>query len=79
MKVPDIPTDIFYQIISELRSEEWKAVLEYAGFYAGTDYDLVVLKRQGVKLKFEWDNWLEGSVEGPNTQVQELRARYSLK
>ena len=44
-KISDIPTDIFYRVISELRSEEWKVVSEYAGFDKGIDYDLYVLKR----------------------------------
>ncbi len=78
MKINGIPTDTFYQMLADLGTEQWKTVSEYAGFDKGIDYDLVVLKRQGIKLKFEWDNWFEGNVKGPDILVQELRERYRL-
>ena len=33
----------------------------------------------GASLRFEWDNWMEGTVDGPDEIVREIRGRYSLK
>ncbi len=79
MLISDIPTHTFNLMVSELRSEKWKKVAEYDGFDAWIDYGMVVLKKSGVKLKFEWDNWFEGSVRGPDVLLQELQKRYKLK
>lgn len=32
----------------------------------------VKLKKDGIKLNLEWDNWTEGSVEGPANYIKEL-------
>lgn len=78
MLLSDIPTDAFNRIIAELRADGWKKIKEYDGFDAWIDYGFVVLQKQGVRLTFEWDNWIEGSLEGPETQLQELKAKYAL-
>ena len=78
MKLNAVPTDTFYRILADLHAEQWKIVSEYAGFDRGIDCDFVVLKRQGIKLKFVWVLYLDGSVEGPDSLVLELRERYSL-
>ena len=63
--IKDIPTDQFNEIIRGLIGEGWTKTYEYAGFDAWLDYGCVKLRKGRQKLKFEWDNWTEGSVEGP--------------
>lgn len=62
--IKDIPTDQFNQIIRGLIDEGWVKTYEYSGFDAWIDYGCVKLRKRRQKLKFEWDNWTEGSVEG---------------
>ena len=62
--IKDIPTKQFNQIIRGLIDEDWVKTYEYTGFDAWIDYGCVKLQRNRQKLKFEWDNWTEGSVEG---------------
>jgi hypothetical protein len=37
------------------------------------------MRRRGVRLKFEWDNWTEGSVEGPRATIEELAREFGLQ
>ena len=78
MRIDGIPADTFYRIVADLSAEQWKIASEYSGFDKGIDYDAVVLKKLGVTLKFKWVLYLDGSVEGPDAPLQELRERYSL-
>jgi hypothetical protein len=74
--IQDIPTDEFNELILSLQSEGWEKVFEYAGFDAWIDYGSVRLKKNGVKLKFEWDNWDEGSIEGTAAAITALANRF---
>ena len=76
--ISGIPADTFYRMIADLSAEQWKVVSEYAGFDKGIDYDLVVLKKQGVTLKLKWVLYLDGSIQGPDAPLEELRERYGL-
>jgi hypothetical protein len=78
MKIDGIPTDTFYRMIADLGAEQWKIVSEYTGFDKGIDYDAVVLKKKGIKLRFVWVQHLDGSLEGLNAVLLELRERYRL-
>lgn len=79
MKLVDIPTEIFNGIVKELRANGLRKTEEYDAFDAWIDYGMVVLEKSGVRLRFEWDNWMEGTVDGSDEIVQEIRARYGLK
>jgi hypothetical protein len=79
MTVTDIKTDTFNRIVKELRSAGWKKIEEYDNVDAWIDYGMVRLERKGVTLKFEWTNWDEGSVEGPDEPVQAIKSKYDLK
>ena len=79
MKVADIPTDTFNRIVKELRADGWRKTEEYDNFDAWIDYGMLVLEKDGTSLRFEWDNWMEGAVDGPDEVVQEIRGKYSLK
>lgn len=70
--IKDIPTERFNRIIEELVAVGWRKTYEYAGFDAWIDYGKVELRKGGVRLTMEWDNWTEGSVEGPATVVEAL-------
>jgi hypothetical protein len=79
MTVTDIKTDAFNQIVKDLRKEGWRRIEEYDNIDAWIDYGMVRLKKKGVILKFEWTNWDEGSVEGPDDVVQAIKSKYELK
>ena len=70
--IKDIPTDAFETAVRQLQEAGWRKVREYDGFDAWIDYGRVVLRRGRSTLKCEWDNYTEGSIEGPRRIVEEL-------
>ena len=74
----DIPTEKFNQIISSLIKSGWKKTYEYDGFDAWIDYGKVKLKNENKKLKFEWDNWTEGSIEAEEKTLKEIAKCFDL-
>ena len=68
--IKDIPTERFNSIARELIAAGWCKTYEYAGFDAWIDYGEIKLRRNGVRLRLEWDNWTEGSIEGPAGVVE---------
>ena len=76
--IKDIPTDQFNQIIRGLIDEGWAKTYEYSGFDAWIDYGCVKLRKDRKNLKFEWDNWTEGSIEGEPRLLEEIAADNSL-
>lgn len=76
--IKDIPTGYFNSIIQRLKSEGWKQTHEYTGFDAWIDYGAVRLRKNGVALFFEWDNWTEGSIEGPRRIIEDFAKQHSL-
>jgi len=77
--IKDIPTDQFNQIIETLASSGWKKKFLYDGFDAWIDYGKVELKGENCKLTFEWDNWTEGSIQGPIKDIEIIAAKYNFK
>jgi hypothetical protein len=77
--IGNIKTETFNTILAELQEEGWSKTYVYDGFDAWIDYGRVDLINDGIKLKFEWDNWSEGVIEGPEKLLLALTARYSLK
>lgn len=77
--IKDIPTDQFNSIIEKMISLGWRKTYEYSGFDAWIDYGKVKLKKNGTKLTFEWDNWTEGSIEGPTKEIEEIASVSNLK
>jgi len=78
MQITDIPTEVFNRILAELIDQGWKKTVEYAGMDAWIDYGKVVLRYKGQSLVLEWDNWAEGSIEGPEDQIQGIKEQYAL-
>jgi hypothetical protein len=74
--IVDIPTDDFNRLIESLIAADWKPSKEYKGHDAWIDYGRIVLRKGKFKLTLEWDNWTEGRIEGPRTQVQAIIRDY---
>jgi hypothetical protein len=74
--IKDIPTKRFKELIAALTDAGWRKTGEYQGFDAWIDYGQVSLKKGGVKLNLEWDNWTEGSVEGPRSTIEEMARQF---
>jgi hypothetical protein len=77
--ITDIPTEEFGEIIKVLIDLGWKTKPVYGGFDAWIDYGKVKLKKQGIRLTCEWDNWREGSIEGPINTIEALGEERNLK
>jgi hypothetical protein len=76
--IKDIPTAQFNSLRDELRSEGWVQTYEYNGFDAWIDYGCLKLRNGGNELRLEWDNWTEGSVEGPSNLVTGLAEKMQM-
>lgn len=79
MLICDIPTRTFGRIVKDLLADGWRKTDEYKNFDAWIDYGMLVLCKHEMSLKFVWDNWTEGTIQGPDTLVQELKEKYGLK
>ena len=70
--IKDIPTERFNELIKQLIAEGWRATSEYSGVDAWIDYGCIRLRKRRTVLKCEWDNWTEGSVEGPRPIIEAI-------
>ena len=79
-KIENIMTELWHQIIEDLKRSGFEEVYRYGGMDAGIDYNRYDLVKgaDGESITFEWDNWMEGEVEAPLPRLQALRARYNL-
>lgn len=77
--VEEIPTEQFGTILNTLRQSGWKQTYEYDGPDAWIDYGKVIIQKGGTSLTFEWDNWIEGRIEGPLEAIEKLAAENNLK
>jgi len=78
MIIEDIVTDTFSRMIADLIDEGWVVTYAYNGIDSWIDYGKVILEKEGRTLTFEWTNWEEGTVEGPDDLVLELQKTYHL-
>jgi hypothetical protein len=76
--IKDIPTERLKALQAQLLSEGWAQTYEYAGLDAWIDYGCLKLQRGRDKLKLEWDNWTEGSVEGRHDLVAAIAEQIQL-
>ena len=74
--IKDIPTEKFNELIGELISKGWRKSYEYDNYDAWIDYGCMHLRRKLSLLKFEWDNWSEGSIEGPRLLIEAIAKDY---
>jgi hypothetical protein len=70
--IKDISTPRLKALLVHLTELGWKKVYEYEGFDAWIDYGRIDLQKSGVRLRLEWDNWTEGSLEGPRGAVRAI-------
>jgi hypothetical protein len=76
--IMDIPTERFNALRAQLLSEGWAQTYEYTGIDAWIDYGCLKLRKGRDKLKLEWDNWTEGSVEGRHDLVAAIAEKIQL-
>ena len=76
----DVNTNLGKTILKDLKSDGWKVTSEYSNkmFDKSIDFDAYTLKRGGLKIEFEWDNWEEWTITGPSDVLCELAQRYPL-
>jgi hypothetical protein len=70
--IKDISTERFRALVDQLTRDGWHKIGEYDGFDAWIDYGRIKLKKGTIKLTLEWDNWTEGSIEGPRGVVERI-------
>jgi hypothetical protein len=70
--IKDIPTKKFNLLAESLIKSGWIKTYEYSGFDAWIDYGRIDLRKGNRRLKFEWDNWTEGSIEGVSDIVEDI-------
>ena len=58
-----VETQLWYKIIEDFKSRNWKVITEYNQFDKGIDFDLYELKKGNEKVLFAWDNWFEGEIK----------------
>jgi hypothetical protein len=76
--IKDVPTDRFNRLVEELAATGWQKASEYDGVDAWIDYGRMIMQRDRVRLTLEWDNWTEGSVEGPRSAIEKIAQEYDL-
>lgn len=72
IKIENIPTEIFNEILDQFQNDGWKKIYEYDLFDAWIDYGKVILEKDGQEIVFEWDNWFEGIIEGSADVVEKI-------
>ncbi len=80
MKVESIATELGDKIIKDLRKRGWKKVKEYSwfAFDKGIDFDSYTLRKDGKELYFEWTNWFEWEITGPEAVLETIAKEYQL-
>lgn len=76
--ITDISTEQFNSLLESLIDSGWRKTYVYDGFDAWIDYGQVKLGKDGAQLNCEWDNWTEGSVEGPASIIRDIASRHGL-
>ena len=76
----NLKTEPGNHLLEHLKSEGWKVKSQYSpfAFDKGIDYDSYTLVRDGLVVHFEWDNWFEWTLTGPEAVLAELMHRFGL-
>ncbi|HEY0737303.1 MAG TPA: hypothetical protein VGD69_20460 [Herpetosiphonaceae bacterium] len=79
-KIEYIQTATWHRIIDDLKAAGFTEIYQYAGMDAGIDYQRYDLMHQadGELIIFEWDNWMEGSIQAAPPRLEALREHYQL-
>jgi len=70
--IKDLPTDRFNNLAQILIESGWNKTFEYEGCDAWVDYGCIKLKKHKLFLILEWDNYTEGSIEGPRKLIEQI-------
>ena len=73
-----IETQHWYAIIELLKDQGWKVTREYIAFDKGIDYDHYVLKLNGEKILFSWDNLDEGKIQCSKRRMKKLENEFKV-
>jgi len=76
--IKDIRTEQFNELVGGFAASGWTKTYEYAGYDAWIDYGAIRLRKGRWKLKLEWDNWTEGSIEGRPEVLEEIARDHDL-
>ena len=81
MVIEHIETEPGNRILDTLKSEGWKVISQYSplAFDKGIDYDSYTLRKDRQQLMFEWDNWFEWKISGPDEILTGLARRFGLE
>jgi hypothetical protein len=71
----DIETGVWNNIISLLIQNEWMVMYKYDAFDAGIDYDLIMLEKDGERIFFGWDNWVEGEIKCTEARMKDIEQK----
>ena len=78
IRVENVPTETFNEILKAHLARGWVKTYEYEGFDAWIDYGRADVQSGQETLRFEWTNWLEGEISGSRSAVERLSAAYKL-
>lgn len=77
--IKNIPTEEFWKLAGRLPTFGWKKTSEYSGPDAWIDYGRITFRRRFTRIKMEWGNWTEGSIEGPKRVMREIARENDLE
>ena len=77
--IKDIPTKQFNELAEKLIAAGWRKTSEYEGVDAWIDYGRIRMRKGRVRLTLEWDNWTEGSIEGPRTVLEDIAHEFGMR
>ena len=75
----NISEEDFQRVVRHLNSQNWNLTGRYRGYDAGVDYDCLRFRKRWTRLKCEWDNWDEWSIQGPAKVVSEIASAVGLE
>lgn len=78
MKIENIETEIGNEILIQLKNDGWKVSDQYnrLAFDKGIDFDSYTLRKGKEELYFEWNNWFEWEIQGSETEIGNLIAKF---
>lgn len=79
MNIEFVNTNLGEKIIKDLKKSGWIIIDKYPMvFDKGIDNDFYILKRENIILRFEWTNWFEWEISGPDESISELSNKYKI-
>lgn len=73
----DIPTELFFDILSFLKDTGWVVTEEAGGGYKFVDVDFYTLERDGQRIMMHWDIWMEGEIRAAGDILDAIARHFS--